>query len=195
MTDFTQTWIARLHQVTASTIVTPDAKDVTFGPISLDSGVLSIRGAARLRVKDGGRFILFGNGGSLAIASHIATDYALTGWPAIALTDSVALTSHTNDFGPVANFTKQLELLRLGRHDIVIAMSCSGESENILDAVRAARAAGNFVITLSGFELDNTLRQLGQLNFYVPAREYSFVQLAHESILHAASDFENGWVP
>ncbi len=138
---------------------------------------------------------MIGNGGSLAIAMHIATDFALAGWPSIALCDPVAITSHTNDFGADANFSKQLELLRVSRNDILVAMSCSGKSANIIDAVKLARAAGLYVITLTGFEPDNALRQLGSLNFYVPALEYGFVQLAHESILHAACDIENGWGP
>ena len=198
MIDFTQAWIATLQRVTASTMVSHDPRALTFAPINLDTGVLSIRGAAKLRIKEGGRFILFGNGGSLAIASHIATDFALAGWPSIALTDAVALTSHTNDFGPEANFTKQIELLRPRSVDIFVAMSCGGKSANILDAVRTARAACNglcYVLTFSGFDSDNPLRRMGHLNFYVPAHEYGFVQLAHESILHAACDIENGWHP
>ena len=191
MIDFTQAWIATLQRVTASTLVTPDAAT------SLDSGVLSIREAAKRRIKDGGgRFVLIGNGGSLATAAHIATDFALAGWPSIALVDAVAITSHANDFGLEASFTKQFELMRLGPNDIVVALSCSGSSPNILDAVRAARGACNFrYVTFSGFDPDNPLRRLGDLNFYVPAHEYGFVQLAHESILHAACDFEEGWHP
>ena len=198
MIDFTQAWIATLQRVTASTMVSHDPRALTFVPISLDSGVLSIRRAAKLRINEGGRFILFGNGGSLATASHIATDFSLAGWPSIALTDAVALTSHTNDFGPDANFTKQIELLRPRSVDIFVAMSCTGKSANILDAVRTARAACNglcYVLTFSGFDGDNPLRRMGHLNFYVPAHEYGFVQLAHESILHAACDIENGWHP
>ena len=68
------------------------------GPYHLDTGVLSIREVAQSRINEGGRFILFGNGGALATASHIATDFSLAGWPSIALSDVVALTSHTNDF-------------------------------------------------------------------------------------------------
>jgi D-sedoheptulose 7-phosphate isomerase len=192
MANFTLEWISTLCRVTAATIVT----DMTCNPISLDGGVLTLRKEAHSRViHKGGRFILFGNGGSLAIASHIATDFALAGWPSIALTDAVALTSHTNDFGAEANFSKQLELLRPGRDDIMIAMSCSGKSDNVIDAVNLARAAGLYTVTLTGFEPDNPLRLLGSLNFYVPAIEYGFVQLAHESILHAACDIENGWGP
>jgi D-sedoheptulose 7-phosphate isomerase len=192
MVDFTLAWIETLHQVTAATIVT----DETCNPISLDGGVMKLRKKAIHKTLDrGGRFILFGNGGSLAIASHIATDFALAGWPSIALTDSVALTSHTNDFGADANFSKQIELLKPGRDDIFVAMSCSGRSANVYEAVRLVRAAGQYAVTLTGFEPDNPLRRIGSLNFYVPATEYGFVQLAHESILHAACDIENGWSP
>lgn len=63
MIDFTQAWIATLSRVIASTLVTLDAATTTDAPISLDRGVLSIREAVKAR---GGRFILFGNGGSLA---------------------------------------------------------------------------------------------------------------------------------
>ena len=189
--DLTQAWLTTLSQVTLATIATNGAAN----PCSLDDAVHRLRVCAKANAGRGGRFIIFGNGGSLAIASHIATDYMLCDWPSIALTDSVALTSHTNDFGPAANFTKQLELLRLHTHDIIVAMSCSGKSPNILDAVRFAKARRNPIITLSGFKPDNPLRLLGDLNFYVPSREYGFVQIAHESILHAACDIENGWSP
>lgn len=189
--DLTRAWLGTLNQVTLATIATDGAAN----PCSLDEAVHRLRVSAKACVGRDGRFILFGNGGSLAIASHIATDYMLCDWPSIALTDAVALTSHTNDFGPEANFTKQLELLRLHTHDIIVALSCSGKSPNILDAVRFAKARHNPIITFSGFEPDNPLRLLGDLNFYVPSREYGFVQLAHESILHAACDIENGWGP
>ena len=196
MTDFTQEYLETLRRVSGATIVTGDARNVAFVPLSLDEGVLRFRRVAANRCSRGGRIILIGNGGSLAISMHLATDFGLTGWPAIALCDPVALTSHTNDFGPEANFSKQLELIKISYADMIIAMSCSGKSANIIDAVKLARAAGNnYVVTLTGFEPDNPLRLLGSLNFYVPAHEYGFVQLAHEAILHAACDIENGWSP
>jgi D-sedoheptulose 7-phosphate isomerase len=193
--NFTQAWIDALARVSAATIVSGDARNAAFTPVTLDAGVLKFRHVAANRTSRGGRIILIGNGGSLAIAMHIATDFALAGWPAIAFGDPVALTSHTNDFGSEANFSKQFELIKLSYADMVVAMSCSGKSANIIDAVKFARAAGNYVVTLTGFEPDNPLRLLGSLNFYVPASEYGFVQLAHESVLHAACDIENGWSP
>ena len=79
--------------------------------------------------------------------------------------------------------------------DIFVALSCGGKSANILSVAHAAGAARCYVLTFSGFDGDNPLRRMGHLNFYVPAHEYGFVQLAHESILHAACDIENGWHP
>lgn len=191
MIDFTQVWIETLRRVTAATIVT----DYKCDPLILNDGVFRLHQKITRRTEGGGRVILIGNGGSLAIAMHIATDFALADWPSIALCDPVALTSHTNDFGPSANFSKQLELLRPAQDDLLIAMSCSGKSANVIDAVSMATAAEIYVVTLTGFEPDNPLRRLGALNFYVPAHEYGFVQLAHESILHATCDIENRWGP
>lgn len=191
MTEFPALmWIDTLYRATNATIAT-----APFDPVSLDKGVNMLRNSIRDRTDWGSRVYLIGNGGSLAVASHIATDFALfANWPSIALTNSVALTSHTNDYGADANFTKQLELLR-SREDVLIAMSCSGKSRNIIDAAQYVEASGGFVATFTGFEPDNSLRRLGALNFYVPAHEYGFVQLAHESILHATCDIENGWGP
>lgn len=132
--------------------------------------------------------ILIGNGGSLAIASHLATDFSLAGWPALALTDSVAITSHTNDFGAESNIAKQLELLRITPDDVIVAMSCSGKSPNIICAVSNAIISGCDVYTFSGFERGNHLSTMGKVNVYVPSHSYGIVQLAHEAILHAICD-------
>lgn len=185
----TATWISALACATGSTLVTGKL-GATY---SLDNGVRTIRRDGNFYTQErAGRFFLLGNGGSLAIASHIATDFGLCGWPSIALTDAVALTSHTNDFGASENFIKQLSLLRVGRDDIVVALSCSGKSLNMIRACEWAVAQDCLVYTFSGFDPDNLLRKLGHRNFYVPAKQYGIVQLAHESILHMACDMEAG---
>lgn len=194
----TQDWIDCLAAATSRTIVTGET--VSQGPnqtavveYSLDDAIASVRDRANLFMRRmDGRFIFVGNGGSLAIGAHLATDFGLAGWPSLVLNDSVALTSHTNDFGQDENFAKQLDLLRVQAYDTLIAMSCSGKSPNIIRACQhmAERQAG--VITLTGFDGGNPIRKLGRLNFYVPAWQYGIVQLAHESILHAACDMESG---
>ncbi len=77
--------------------------------------------------------------------------------------------------------------------DLLIAITSSGRSQNILNAVRAARNAGCRVITLSGFRPDNPLRGLGNLNLYVASQEYGFVEVGHLAILHGILDIQMGW--
>jgi D-sedoheptulose 7-phosphate isomerase len=139
---------------------------------------------------DGGNKLIFvGNGGSAAIASHMATDYSKNGGVrSLALNDGSMLTCLGNDLGYDQVFAKQLELhARAG--DLVIAISSSGRSPNILNAVNAARDAKCKVVTLSGFTPDNPLRALGDINFYLASDRYGFVEIGHLTICHAVLDF------
>jgi D-sedoheptulose 7-phosphate isomerase len=130
-----------------------------------------------------------GNGGSSAIASHMATDYSKNGdVRAMALNDSSMLTCLGNDLGYDRVFAKQIELYARP-DDLVIAISSSGRSANILNAVKAARAAKCAVVTFSGFTADNPLRRLGDINFYVASDRYGFVEIGHLTICHAILDF------
>ena len=72
--------------------------------------------------------------------------------------------------------------------DVLIAISSSGRSCNILSAVAAARLRAAKVVTLSGFGADNPLRALGDLNFFVPAGDYGYVELLHASLCHCVLD-------
>ncbi|MDB5599500.1 MAG: sugar isomerase [Xanthobacteraceae bacterium] len=143
---------------------------------------------ARATHDAGNKLIFVGNGGSAAIASHMATDYSKNGnVRSMALNDASMLTCLGNDLGYDRVFAKQLELhARAG--DLVFAISSSGKSANILNAVAAARAAGCAVITLSGFTPDNPLRRLGELNFYLASDRYGFVEIGHLTICHAILD-------
>ena len=98
-----------------------------------------------------------------------------------------ALTCLGNDLGFENVFSRQIEIH--GRpNDLLIAISSSGNSANILNAVAAARDAGMQVLTLSGFGADNKLRRLGDINFYVPSALYGFVEILHLAIGHAFLD-------
>jgi D-sedoheptulose 7-phosphate isomerase len=137
----------------------------------------------------GNKLIFIGNGGSAAIASHMATDYSKNGGVrSLAFNDSAMLTCLGNDLGYDRVFAKQIELhARVG--DLLIAISSSGRSPNILNAVDAATAAGCTVITLSGFTPDNPLRTKGEVNFYIASDRYGFVEIGHLTICHAILDF------
>jgi D-sedoheptulose 7-phosphate isomerase len=136
-----------------------------------------------------GKTIIFiGNGGSAAIASHMATDYSKNGHVrARAFNDASMLTCLGNDLGYDRVFADQMEMhARAG--DLVFAISSSGRSPNILAGVQSALAAGCTVVTLSGFEPGNPLRRMGAFNFYIASNRYGFVEIAHLTICHAILD-------
>jgi len=158
-------------------------------PIEMAEAVNQVMAQARRAHAGGNKLIFVGNGGSAAIASHMATDYSKNGdVRSLALNDSSMLTCLGNDLGYDRVFAKQIEL-HARADDLVIAISSSGRSANILNAVKAARAAKCAVVTLSGFTADNPLRRLGDINFYIDSDRYGFVEIGHLTICHAILDF------
>ena len=155
------------------------------------AGAAALEAAARTK-RDRTRVFFIGNGGSAGICSHQATDWLRNGgFAATALNDGAALTCLGNDLGFDQVFAKQLQMHgRTG--DLLIAISSSGNSPNILKGVEAARAASMHVLTLSGFKPDNKLRRLGDVNFYVPSDRYGWVEIAHLALCHAILDVSMG---
>lgn len=136
----------------------------------------------------GGKMIWVGNGGSAAIASHSAADYFRTGdIKTQCFSDAALLTCMSNDFGYADVFSRSIALYAESR-DVLVAISSSGKSINILNAVRAAREKNCKVVTLSGFDSENPLRKNGDINFYVPCTEYGYVELAHGVLCHSFLD-------
>lgn len=141
----------------------------------------------------GNKVMFMGNGGSMGIATHMAVDFSKNGkMRAMAFGDGAMLSCLSNDLGVENIFAKQIEWH--GRQgDVLIAISSSGKSPNILGGVKAARDHGCTVVTFSGFREDNPLRSLGDLNIYVRSMEYGFVEVAHQAIVHAILDLDMGW--
>jgi D-sedoheptulose 7-phosphate isomerase len=131
---------------------------------------------------------LVGNGGSAAVVSHIANDFInVAALRASTLHEPAVMTCQANDFGYDKAFARQLDIFcRAG--DVVIAVSSSGNSENIRNAVDAARRRGAFVATLSGFRAENPLRSMGDLNFWLSATDYGLVEIGHLFILHNVAE-------
>lgn len=127
---------------------------------------------------------IIGNGGSSGMASHMATDAAKNGrLRAIAFNDPTLLTATGNDLAYDQVFSLPLE--RLARSgDLLIAISSSGNSPNIVRALEVARGLGVGTVTLTGMRADNKARALGDLNFYVPLPRYGWVESAHQLVLH-----------
>jgi D-sedoheptulose 7-phosphate isomerase len=134
------------------------------------------------------KILIIGNGGSAAIASHIVTDAVKNAdLRAMTFTDPALLTCLSNDRGYPEVYATPMKLFGEPT-DILVAISSSGNSENIIRAVEEAQDIGMPVITLTGFDPDNRLRKLGRLAFYVPAYAYGMVEITHLALLHAIID-------
>lgn len=157
-------------------------------PLNLDTALDQALELILKTKATGGKVIFIGNGGSAAIASHQAVDFWKNGGiRAIAFNDASLLTCISNDYSYENVFEKPIEMFSEPA-DVLIAISSSGRSQNILRAVNTARSRGLSVITLSGFRSDNPLRQKGQLNFYVPSESYGFVEISHLAVCHYFAD-------
>lgn len=136
----------------------------------------------------GRKVIMVGNGGSAGIASHQAVDYWKNGGVrAIAFNDASLLTCIGNDLGFENLFSAPIERFA-DPEDVVFAISSSGASRNILNAVEAARRTGCRLVTFSGFAVDNPLRTKGDLNFHVASHSYGLVEILHLYIIHTILD-------
>jgi len=134
------------------------------------------------------KVIAIGNGGSAAIASHLANDLFKTdNIKAMCFSDYSYTTCMANDFGYEYVYEKGIEMFA-DQGDILIAISSSGNSENIIRATNKAKEKGCKTITLSGFKEDNKLRELGDINIYIPKEHYGYVELCHQIILHMITD-------
>lgn len=156
--------------------------------IELEDALKRMEEYLRAAHKAGGKAIFIGNGGSAAIASHMAVDYSKNkGVRSIALNDAAMLTMIANDHGYEQVFAKQIEW-HGRRSDVAVIISSSGRSLNIIAAVEMARKRNlRAVITLSGMNPHNQLRTKGDLNFYVPCTDYGLVELSHMTILHSVA--------
>ena len=154
--------------------------------IDLDPALERLRTEFRVASADNGRLIFIGNGGSASIASHLAVDFTKNaGIPATAFNDVAMLTCLANDYSYEEVFARQLAFYAT-RRDVVVIISSSGRSPNVLKSAAAARNIGcRMLVTLSGMDPNNLLRTLGDLNFYVPCRDYGLVEIAHLALLHS----------
>ena len=164
------------------------AEDKTGEPFDFDGAVEDFSKRALACRERGGTIYFVGNGGSSGVVSHMAADFTKNGRiPALTFTDNSLLTCISNDLGYENVYSEPISII--GKSvDMLVAVSSSGQSPNILNATIAAAKIGLEVVTLSGFEVDNPLRNRGDLRFYVPSKHYGFVEISHMAIIHCALD-------
>jgi D-sedoheptulose 7-phosphate isomerase len=147
------------------------------------------RSATALR--DGGKIVFFGNGGSAADALHLAAELVVKlradrpGLAALALTSNPSvLTAAGNDYGFERIFSRQIESLVAAR-DVLVALSTSGASPNIVRGIASGRARGAYLVAFTG-ETGGALASKVDLLLNVPSEDSQRIQEAHITIGHIA---------
>jgi D-sedoheptulose 7-phosphate isomerase len=161
-----------------------------IGRLANCAGVIEAAGELLINtLKQGGKVLLCGNGGSAADCQHIAAEFVVRyekkrqALAAIALTtDCSILTAHANDYDFETVFSRQIEALGNDK-DCLIAISTSGKSKNILRAVEAAKSKGMIVVGLTGCE-GGELSKQATISVIVPSAVTARIQEAHILIGH-----------
>ena len=159
----------------------------------LQAETQAIAHAIAAALRNGNKLLLIGNGGSAADAQHIAAEIVgrykceRPGWAAIALTtDTSALTAIANDYGVEQIFARQVQgLARAG--DVLIALTTSGRSKNILKAIEVARGLNVTIVGFTGLK-GESMRPLCDRILIAPSEDTPVIQQIHMMAAHAICD-------
>jgi D-sedoheptulose 7-phosphate isomerase len=136
-----------------------------------------------------GKVIVIGNGGSAAIASHISIDLTkAANIRSINFNEAALLTCFSNDYG-YENWAEKAIEFYADKDDLLILISSSGQSKNIINSAIKGKQMNIPVITLSGFMHDNPLRGLGDINLWVDSTDYNIVETTHQVWLLSIVDY------
>ena len=164
------------------------ATDINGQELSVSEALELWIDRCEVQKRERGIFFFCGNGASATMAEHLSHDCFQN---ADFLTETCSETSYitaiSNDMSYEDVFAYRIKKM-LGKKDMLITISSSGNSPNIIKAIHTAKEVGAFVVTLSGKGKDNQSRKLGDLNFYVALETYGLVESAHAVLLHCWLD-------
>ena len=158
-----------------------DYSDLILPGSDLINTLIQVKDALVTASENGKKVIIVGNGGSAAMASHFSVDLTKNaGIRSINFNEPDLITCFANDYGYEHWLEKAVEFYG-NKGDVFIGISSSGSSENILNGCHAAQK-NNFakVITFSGMEAKNPLRQLGDINIWVNSMAYNHIENIHQ---------------
>lgn len=160
---------------------------VLFG-VDVRAQLVQLRDLIKTAQSHGKKVIMAGNGGSAAIASHCAVDFTkCAGVRCVNFNEADLITCFANDYGYERWVEKALEFYA-DQGDLVILISSSGKSPNMVNAGQYACARGLTLVTFTGFSENNPLRMLGQLNFWVESQTYNIIEMTHQIWLLSVCD-------
>jgi D-sedoheptulose 7-phosphate isomerase len=132
-----------------------------------------------------GRLFFIGNGASAAFSNHMALDWSKNGGLyAASLSDSALLTALSNDYSYEEAFVEFLRIEGVNENDLVVTISSSGNSKNIINVLEYCKNAKIKTIGFSGLKNDNKTRLLANFSLYVPNKTYGMVECIHQVFLH-----------
>jgi len=133
-----------------------------------------------------------GNGASASMASHMAADVSKNGRIRTQVfTDVSLITAIANDISYDEVFAEPLRLQMI-KNDMLVAISSSGNSKNVIRACEECRKTGGQIITLSAMHRDNVIQSMGDINIYIPAPTYGWAESGHAAVLHYWMDLIQG---
>ena len=140
------------------------------------------------KIKTNNTTYIAGNGGSASIASHVSVDFIkVAKVKSSTFNNANLITCFANDYG-YENWVKEAIKAYCLINDLVILISSSGTSPNILNAAKYCKDTNIDLITLSGFNKDNELSKLGKVNFHIDSKNYNHVEMTHHIILLSIVD-------
>jgi len=136
-----------------------------------------------------GKIFFLGNGASAAFANHMALDFSKNGKIlSRSLSDSAMLTALSNDYSYDGAMTEFLKIESVNKNDIIISISSSGNSKNIVNALEYCKSNNINSIALSGLKNNNKSIELADYSIYVPMKTYGIVECTHQIFLHLILD-------
>ena len=131
--------------------------------------------------KNNNKTMIFGNGGSAAIASHVSVDLTKNAnIRTVNYNEADLITCFANDYGYERWVEKAIDFYA-DKNDVLILISSSGNSKNMINACKAARNMKmSKIITFTGHDKDNPLSKLGDINFWINSKAYNFVENTHQ---------------
>ena len=160
---------------------------------SIDSSKVKILYDQIMKTKvKNGKLLIFGNGANMSNASHFATDMTKNGKiKTMVFSDANLITCFSNDYGFEKWVSKAIEYYA-DKKDIVILLSASGKSKNLINAANFCKKKKIQLITITGFDKKNKLSKLGNINIWINSKSYNLVEIAQMTILLSIVDKKIG---
>ncbi len=146
-------------------------------------------------IKNKKKIYIIGNGGSSSIASHVSVDFTkVAKIPSINFNNANLITCFANDF-KYENWVSESIKSYCDKKDLIILISSSGTSQNILNAAKYCKSKNMNLITFTGFSSKNPLSKMGKINFHTKSNNYNYIEMSHHIILVSIVDiFANNLV-